>query len=42
VRTGFDPNATTDALFVNDREAAAFVPLDAQAFERICSGRLRL
>jgi len=42
VRTGFDPNATTDALFVNDREAAAFVPLDAEAFERIRSGRLRL
>ncbi|HEX4683955.1 MAG TPA: long-chain-acyl-CoA synthetase [Gemmatimonadaceae bacterium] len=42
VQSGFDPRATTDALFVNDREAAAFVPLDAALFERIRDACLRL
>ncbi|HKW47874.1 MAG TPA: long-chain-acyl-CoA synthetase [Gemmatimonadaceae bacterium] len=42
VRTGFDPNATTDALFVNDRESGAFIPLDAALFECIRAGRFRL
>jgi fatty-acyl-CoA synthase len=42
VRLGFDPNETEDALFVNDREAGAFVQLDTALFERIQSGRIRL
>jgi fatty-acyl-CoA synthase len=41
-RSGFDPSLTTDALFVNDRDAGAFVPLDASMFECIRSGRMRL
>ena len=42
VRVGFDPSATTDRLFVNDREAGAFAPLDTAVFECIRSGRFRL
>ena len=42
VRSGFDPNLTTDALFVNDRDAGAFVPVDESVFECIRSGRVRL
>lgn len=42
VRTGFNPNATTDALFVNDKHAGAFVPVDAALFDRLRSGRFRL
>ena len=42
VRTGFDPNATSDALFVNDRNAGAFVRVDAALFDSISSGSFRL
>lgn len=42
VRIGFDPNATTDPLFVNDRESNAFIRLDGAVFERISTGQLRL
>jgi fatty-acyl-CoA synthase len=42
VRSGFDPALTTDALFVNDRDAGAFVPVDEFVFECIRSGRMRL
>jgi len=41
VRTGFDPRLTSDALFVNDRDASAFTPIDECVFERIRSGRMR-
>lgn len=41
VRVGFDPNQTTDALFVNHRESDAFLRLDAAVFERIQSGAVR-
>jgi fatty-acyl-CoA synthase len=41
-RCGFDPRATTDALFVHDRDTGAFIPLDAGTFERIHSGHLRI
>lgn len=41
VRTGFDPRLTTDALFVNDRDASAFTPIDECVFERIRSGQMR-
>lgn len=42
VRVGFDPNQTTDALFLNDREAGTFVRLDADLFERLRCGGVRL
>ena len=42
VRVGFDPNQTADALFLNDREAGAFVRIDGGLFERIRSGSVRL
>jgi len=42
VRSGFDPNETSDALFVNDRAAGKFVSLDTALFERIQSGGVRL
>jgi fatty-acyl-CoA synthase len=42
VRIGFDPHATSDALFVNDRTAGAFVRVDAALFDSIRSGRFRL
>jgi fatty-acyl-CoA synthase len=42
VRIGFDPHATSDALFVNDRNAGAFVRVDAALFDSIRSGRFRL
>jgi fatty-acyl-CoA synthase len=42
ISVGFDPRATTDALFVQDREAGAFVPLDVVLLERIHAGQVRL
>jgi fatty-acyl-CoA synthase len=42
VRAGVDPQATTDALFVNDRTTGAFVRIDAALFNDIRSGRFRL
>jgi fatty-acyl-CoA synthase len=42
VSAAFDPRATADPLFVHDREAGLFVPLDDALFERIRAGRLRL
>jgi fatty-acyl-CoA synthase len=42
VSTGFDPHTTSDALFVNDRNAGAFVRVDAALFDSIRSGHLRL
>jgi fatty-acyl-CoA synthase len=42
VRESFDPAATTDALYFNDRVAGAFVPLDAALFGRIQNGDVRL
>ena len=42
VRVGFDPNRTTDALFLNDREAGTFVRLDADLFEQLRCGGVRL
>jgi fatty-acyl-CoA synthase len=41
VREGYDPAATSDALYFNDRAAARFVQLDGALFERIQDGRLR-
>jgi fatty-acyl-CoA synthase len=41
VREGYDPTATSDALYFNDRAAARFVHLDSALFERIQGGQLR-
>ncbi len=42
VREGYDPAAIGDALYFDDRERGAFVPLDAGLYERIQTGQLRL
>jgi fatty-acyl-CoA synthase len=42
VRIGFDPSATSDPLFVSDRESNAFIRLDGAVFARISTGQLRL
>jgi fatty-acyl-CoA synthase len=41
-RDGFDPSATADAIYFNDRAARKFVPLDAALHRRIVSGEVRL
>ena len=38
---GYDPAATTDELYFNDRAGEAYVRLDAALYERIRSGALR-
>lgn len=42
VRDGYDPTATTDAIYFNDRSRQAYVKLDAALFERIQAGELRV
>ncbi len=42
VGEGFDPARVADPLFVEDRAAGAYVPLDAATYERIGAGALRL
>jgi fatty-acyl-CoA synthase len=42
LRDGFDPARVRDALFVADRGAQAYVPLDAARVAAIGEGRLRL
>jgi fatty-acyl-CoA synthase len=42
VKAGYDPSATSDALFLNDRAQQSFVRLDQALFERIQAGALRL
>ncbi|MBV9828344.1 MAG: long-chain-acyl-CoA synthetase [Alphaproteobacteria bacterium] len=39
---GFDPTATTDALYIDDRSRQAYLPLDAAAFARVTAGEARL
>jgi fatty-acyl-CoA synthase len=41
VREGFDPVATGDAIYFNDRERRAFVRLDKALHDRIQSGQIR-
>jgi fatty-acyl-CoA synthase len=41
-RDGFDPAATADALYFNDRAQHAFVPLDRALHRRIVTGAVRL
>ena len=42
MREGFDPAEVADPLYVFDRSAAAYVPLDRERFAAIESGALRL
>lgn len=41
-RAGFDPQATTDPIYVRDRDSARYVRLDAKMFTRIQGGAMRL
>ena len=41
-REGYDPAATADAIYFDDRARDAFVKLDAALYERIRTGNLRL
>jgi fatty-acyl-CoA synthase len=41
-RTGYDPAATGDAIYVDDPAARAFVPLDAALYSHIRAGDMRL
>lgn len=41
VREGYNPCAIADAIYFNDRERQAFVPLDQSLYERIQIGQLR-
>jgi fatty-acyl-CoA synthase len=42
VRQGFDPAATTDALYFNDPERRAFVRLDQPLYDRIVARQVRI
>jgi fatty-acyl-CoA synthase len=42
VRAGFDPTGTTDLIYVKERDAVGYVQLDADMFERIQNGAMRL
>jgi fatty-acyl-CoA synthase len=42
VRQGFDPVATTDAIYFDDRTREAFVRLDEALYDRIRTGQIRL
>jgi fatty-acyl-CoA synthase len=42
VRDGYDPAATSDAIYFHDRSRQSFVQMDGALFERIQSGQLRL
>ena len=42
MRTGYDPDATADAIFFNDFNAQVFVPMDGALYRQIKSGSIRL
>jgi fatty-acyl-CoA synthase len=42
VREGYDPAATSDAIYLNDAERNAFVRIDNEVYERIQTGLIRL
>ena len=42
VREGYDPDASTDAIYFNDSEHQGFVPVDHGLYMRIRSGQVRL
>jgi fatty-acyl-CoA synthase len=41
VREGYDPVAIDDALYFNDRERQAFIPLDKALYDRIYNGQIQ-
>jgi len=41
VRQGYDPTATTDVIYADDRERDSFVRLDKALYDRIQSGQIR-
>jgi fatty-acyl-CoA synthase len=41
-RAGYDPAATDDAIFVSDAGRQGYVQMDAELFERIQAGRMKL
>jgi fatty-acyl-CoA synthase len=41
-RAGFDPKTVSDPLYVDDAQAQAYVPLDAERHAAILAGRVRL
>jgi len=41
MREGYDPSATTDELYVNDRAGEGYVRLDAALYDRLRTGALR-
>lgn len=42
VRDGYDPRVSIDAIYVDSRDADAFVRLDAALYDRIAAGAMRL
>ena len=42
VRQGYDPTASSDAVYFDYSESGAFVPLDKKLYDRIQSGGVRL
>lgn len=42
IAAAFNPTATTDAIYVNDREHETYVRLDREVFDRIRAGQFRL
>lgn len=42
VAQGFDPHVVQDPLYVRDAETNAYVPLSAERFEALKTGRQRL
>jgi fatty-acyl-CoA synthase len=42
VRAGCDPAATTDAIWFNDPQRQAFVPMDPELYGRVQAGQVRL
>jgi fatty-acyl-CoA synthase len=40
-REGFDPSSTADAIYFNDHDQQAFVPMRPELYERIRAGKVR-
>lgn len=41
-KEGFDPSRIKDPLYYLDKKLNAYVTLDADAYERICNGQIRM
>ena len=42
MQEGFDPDATGDLIYFNDRRVNAFIPVDANLYQRLRNGQVRL